>query len=130
MKGHVLSVENGTFAVVRLQSSANFPMWASGSSFLSMTRTSDELSIVCEEHLVTDDQTQVQRGFSLLKVAGPLDFSLVGVLSGLLCLLASVGISVFTISTFDTDYIMVRAAQLDKALEVLEKGGNTINRGV
>ncbi len=86
--------------------------------FFSVTRTADELSVVCREELLPKDCAQ-EKGFRLFKVEGPLDFSLTGILATLLNPLAAAGIAVFTISTYDTDYLMVKAGKLDEAISAL-----------
>ncbi len=98
------------------------PPWLPGSEFLSITRTPQELSIVCAEEHVPDD-VQAQRGFRPLRVDGPLDFSLVGILARISTALALHGISIFVISTFDTDYVLVREDQLAPSREALSQAG-------
>jgi len=104
------------FGISRLESSAPIPEWATG-EFASITRTSEELSIVCEG-----------RGFRCLKVDGPLDFSLVGILSSLAGALARAKVPIFAISTFDTDYIFFANEHLDGAIRALEGDGHVVRR--
>lgn len=94
-----------TFAVCRLAGDAPVYSWATG-DFVSITGTLDELSIVCPQDQVRDD-VKPERGWRRLRVAGTLEFTKVGVLSALAGPLAAEGISIFAISTFDTDYLMV-----------------------
>ena len=94
-------------------------------SFCSVTRTEDEISVVVPEEVVPATW-QTERGWRCLKVHGPLDFSLIGVLASLTVPLADAGISVFALSTYDTDYLLVRAADLDKAKGVLTACGHAI----
>ena len=89
------------------------------SGFFSLTQTADETSVVCREELIPENYPQ-EKGFCLLKIEGPLDFSLTGILSSLLTPLAAAGIAVFTISTFDTDYLLIKEAKLDAALSALQ----------
>jgi hypothetical protein len=98
------------------------PAWALLGSFFSVTRTAEELSIVCPEQRVPAS-TQAERGWRGLKVAGPLDFALTGILAGLASALSEAGISLFAVSTFDTDYVLVRTADLERAIAALEAGG-------
>ena len=114
-------------AVCRLDPSTPLPYWAQGGSFLSVTRTSAELSVVCEDALVPEG-TQAERGWRAFGVAGTLDFSLTGVLASLAVPLAEAGISVFAVSTFDTDYLLVREHSLSQALETLERAGFEVSR--
>ena len=113
-----------TFAICRLAGDAQIPDWVTG-DFVSITRTGDELSIVCPQDRVPDD-AKAERGWRCLRVAGTLDFSKVGVLSALAGPLAGAGISIFAISTFDTDYLMVREADLERAVAVLGEAGNGV----
>lgn len=124
-----LSVLPETLAIARLEPHAAIPEWLSStdrpSRLLSITRTSTELSIVCLADRVPE-QVVVERDWRALEVAGPLDFSEVGVLASLTALLAGAGVSLFALSTFDTDYLLVRQSSLDRALEALREGGHTI----
>ena len=86
--------------------------------FISYTKTEDEISLVADSEFVPEHQF-VSNGWKGIKLIGPLDFSLVGVLQKVIEPLAIGGISVFTISTYETDYVLVRQEQLEKALELL-----------
>jgi hypothetical protein len=108
------------FAVARLDPRAAIPGWAS--DFFAVTRTADELSIVCPQDAVPADAT-AERDFRILMVEGPLDFALTGVLASIATPLAEAGISIFAISTYETDYVMVRAAQFTAAVEALQSAG-------
>ena len=114
-----LSVMPILLAVVRLNTLSNIPFWAiEGKDFFSITKTQDELSVVCSEDKVPQD-VKAEKGWRCLKVEGPLDFGLTGILSSLTQPLAEAKISIFAISTFDTDYIMVKKENLQRAIEVL-----------
>jgi hypothetical protein len=116
------------FAVCQLDPTAPLPTWAiTGSSALvSITRTASELSVVCAQAHVPKENMRSERDWRCLMVEGPLDFSLTGVLSALLAPLAEAGVSVFTLATFDTDYLLVRAAQLDLAVETFSAAGHPV----
>ena len=118
-----LTVLSEQLAVCRLASDAPLPVWSATGPFISITRTADELSIVCLEESVADGTT-VERGWRYLKVEGPLDFALTGILADLAGALAAVGISIFAISTFDTDYLLVKDETLPEAIAVLEAAGH------
>lgn len=111
-----------TFAVCRLDPTAAIPAWASSGNFTAITRTPDELSIVCAQTSVPAGIT-AERNWRCLKVVGPLDFALTGILAALAVPLAQAGISIFAISTYDTDYLLVQAAHLAQALTVLREAG-------
>ena len=117
----------GLFAVCQLDPNAPLPAWTTSdsSTLVSITRTRSELSIVCAQEKVPDD-VRTERDWRCLMVQGPLDFSLTGVLSALLAPLAEAGVSIFALSTFDTDYLLVRAAQLDLAIESLSAAGHPV----
>lgn len=125
-----LALIPGRYAVCRLPALAELPDWAqlaqaSPEHLLSLTWRKDETSIVCPERFVPPD-VKAERGWRVLEVAGPLEFELVGVLASLLEPLQLAGVSVFALSTFDTDLIMVREAHLDRALSALEKAGHGV----
>jgi len=114
------------YAVARLDPEAEIPPWARSSTFACVTRTRHELSIVCDEAHVPADVT-AQRGFCGLRVEGPLDFSETGILASLAGPLARAGISIFAVSTYDTDYLFVPAAQERETVEVLLAAGHTLH---
>jgi len=91
--------------------------------FLSLTRTSDELSIVCEERLVPEG-IRAEFGFVPLKLRGPFPFSMTGVLASFLNPLAENKISIFAVSTFDTDYVLVKSEDLERAKSILRSAGH------
>ena len=115
------------FAISRLAADAPIPEWATQDPFFSITRTGDELSVVSELSRVAVD-VQSQPGWRVLKVHGPFVFSEIGVLSALATPLAEAKISLFAISTFDTDYLLVASETLSAAITALERAGHTIHR--
>ena len=115
----------GRLAVCRLDPQAAVPDWALSGDFSSITRTTDELSIVCSEAGVPEG-VLCERGWAGLKVEGPLDFSLTGVLASLAQPLAEAGLSIFAVSTYDTDYLLVKAGDLDRAVVVLAEAEHTV----
>jgi hypothetical protein len=112
-------------AVCRLDASAPLPDWMDMSGFYSITRTDEELSIVCREALVASG-TACERGWRCFRVFGVLDFSEIGIIFTLSKPLAINGISVFVISTFDTDYLMIKEKDLTKAIDVLKAAGHQV----
>jgi len=115
-----------TFAIVRLPPSQEIPRWATG-DFVSITRTADEVSIVCKETAVPAG-SHADRGWQCLKVEGPMPLTTVGVASEFTALLAKAGVSVFLISTFDTDYVLVKGDALERAADALRGGGHSVRR--
>ena len=120
-----LAILSDLFAVCKLRAGENIPSWSLPGSFCSLTRTPDELSIVCSQELVPE-WVQAVKGWRSLKVEGKLDFTLVGILSSLTSSLAHVGIVVFVISTYDTDYIFVKEGDLDRAVAALRNAGHDV----
>ena len=121
MTGLTLSLLPETLAVARLPAGAALPGWIDWTDpFVTVSRTRDELSVVCPEARVPAE-AQAERGWRGFKVEGPLDFALTGILARLAAPLAEAGISIFAISTFDTDYLLVRSADLDAATAVLQQ---------
>jgi hypothetical protein len=115
-------------AVCRLAPDAPVPAWALGptSGFRSVTHTPEELSLVCAEEHVPASVT-AERGWRGLRVAGPLAFSLTGVLAALAQPLAEAGVPIFTLSTYDTDYVLVKETDLNRALSALRDAGHRIS---
>jgi hypothetical protein len=118
----------GEFAVCRLPPGEPVPPWAGSGVFSSVTRTADELSVVCPAAAVPAG-TKAERGWRLLKVAGPLAFGATGILASIATPLAAAGISLLAVATFDTDYVLVPAARLDEARRALTATGHTVPRG-
>ena len=117
-----LTVLDETYAVVRLPRQSDIPNWAYGGSFLSITKTDDELSVVCNMELVPQNQVS-ELDWRIIKVVGPVDVSLTGILAGITQPLTGHEISIFAVSTYDTDYILVKNEQLEKAIEILKNEG-------
>jgi hypothetical protein len=113
---------DGLFAVARLDAAADVPPWAHRGAFTTITRTAHELSIVCEESGVPDD-VAAERGWRCLHLEGPIPFETTGVAAAFTRALAARQISVFVVSTFDTDYVLVKAAKIEAAIEALRDAG-------
>ncbi len=110
-------------AVARLDPEDDIPSWAlTRKHFLSITYTEDELSIVCDRQLIPTD-VLCETDWRALKIVGPLDFSLVGILAPIATLLAQQAIPIFVLSTFDTDYILVKDNMLARAKKTLQQAG-------
>jgi hypothetical protein len=110
----------GAFAICRLPATADVPQWAAGSgqTLVNITRTDSELSIVVPQEAAPEG-VQAQRGWVALRVAGKLDMMSIGVLARLTSALSDARIAVFTISTFDTDVLLVKSPDVGRALEAL-----------
>jgi uncharacterized protein len=119
-----LAVVEGEFGVARLAANDPAPEWAHG-SITCLTRTADELSIVCAAGAIPV-AVRAERGWRCLRVVGTLDFSLTGVLSSIVGPLAAANISVFALSTYDTDYLLVRGQRLAAAIDALRAAGHEV----
>ena len=114
-----------TFAICRLNKDAPIPDWAFQGGLFSVTRTKDELSIVCPQINVPKG-ILCNQGWSCLKVKGPLDLSSTGIISSIAATLERENISLFSISTYDTDYVMVKEKDLEKGILALTEAGQKI----
>jgi hypothetical protein len=123
----IFKVLDGKFLVGKLPPSAEIPEQALKGEFSSVSRTAEELSIVAPEDAKIPDG-EFERGWKCIKVQGPLEFALKGVLSSLLQPLADAGVSVFAVSTYDTDYILVKQHQLSQAVVALEQAGHRLTQ--
>jgi hypothetical protein len=117
-----LSVLDPTLAVRRFSPDTPLPAQLLEEPLFFVARTADELSVVCRADLKLEGG-RVDRGWSAIQVAGPLDFSLTGILANIARVLAGAQISIFAISTFDTDYVLVKCDRLTKAQTVLREAG-------
>ena len=117
-------------AVVRLEPGAELPGWAAGAEaptggLIAVTRTGEELSVVCPEELVPADVDR-SGGWRALRVAGTLDHGMTGVLASLAAPLAEAAIPIFALSTYDTDYLLVPHGGLGAAIRALRVGGHEV----
>jgi hypothetical protein len=120
-----LQVLEDILAVCRLGPAAAIPPTATTGGFYSITRTADELSLVCRQDAVPPG-VRCEPGWRGVRVAGTIPFTAIGVLAGLTAPLADAGISVFALSTFDTDYLLVKEQDLGAAVEVWRRQGHTV----
>jgi len=114
-----------TLAICRLPPDAPVPQRPEGATFWSITCSDTETSVVLPENLAPAHWV-AERGWRVLKVAGPLDFGLTGVLASLAVPLAEAGVSIFAVSTYNTDYILLREKDLEKARRVLTRSGHSM----
>jgi hypothetical protein len=110
------------YAVARLEPAAALPGWIPSTGLCSVTRTDDELSIVCLERAVPHE-LRAERGWRALKLLGPIPFEMTGVAASFTAPLARAAISVFVISTYDTDYLLVKSEALQRSAEALREAG-------
>lgn len=119
-----ISILPERLAVCRLAPDAPEPSWAQG-AFTSVTRTRDELSVICDDDAVPDD-VRAERGWRALKVEGPIPFEVTGVAAALVSPLAEARISVFLTATFDTDYLLLKEEVFERAVGILRGAGHRI----
>ncbi|MFW6022407.1 MAG: ACT domain-containing protein [Halanaerobiaceae bacterium] len=116
-----LNVLEERSSICKMDNNSPIPMWVlKNRNFYSITKTSDELSIISLEKLVPEDVKQ-EKGWRALKIDGNLDFSLVGIVSSITGILAEMEISVFVMSTYNTDYIFIKEENMSRALETLRE---------
>ena len=121
-----LSLSAGYMSVCRLDPEPEIPDWVMAGGFFSLTRTPEELSVVCPEGSIPED-VRCERGWRGLKLEGPFEFSEVGVLASVAVPLAEAGVSIFAVSTFDTDYILVKEEHLASAVAALRGRGHEVS---
>ncbi|MBN9659825.1 MAG: ACT domain-containing protein [Acidobacteria bacterium] len=123
--GHRLKFRHlqGVWAVCRLEAAAPIPDWADRGRFISITRTPEELSVVCPADQVPDG-IRAQAGWACLQLAGPFDFALTGILASFLLPLAEAEVPIFALSTFDTDWVLIPEQHLARALDALQAAGH------
>jgi len=112
-------------AICRLEAEAPLPAWAIAAPWWSITRTPDELSVVCEEACVPDGVV-ASRGWRALRFAGPLPLDQTGILASVTTPLAAARVSVLALATYDTDYVLIPAAQRAVAIDALERAGHSV----
>jgi uncharacterized protein len=120
-----LVVLQDEFAVARLAATDPTPAWAAQGTISSITRTAEELSVVCAAVAIPAN-VKAERGWRCFRVAGCLDFSLTGVLASIAGPLAAANVSIFAVSTYDTDYILVREQTVAAAIACLSAAGHDV----
>ena len=122
----LLTLVDASLAVCRLEAASRVPAWVDrAGDFVSITRTSDELSIVCDTDVVPRG-VPMEGPWRAFRVQGPLVMTLIGVVAALANPLADAGISIFAISTYDTDYVLVHEPDLDAAIDALVGAGHIL----
>jgi hypothetical protein len=122
MNEKTIKILENKLTIYRFKPKETIPPAVLDSKFYCIVRTEEELSIVCDSSIELAGGEK-NGGWSCLEAAGPLDFSLSGVLSGISSVLAAASISIFVISTFNTDYILVKSAELENAVRALREAG-------
>ena len=120
-----LTLKPGRLSVCQLPADSALPAWAGSAAFVAIARTEEELSLVVPEAIAPADIKQ-EAGWRCLKVHGPLGFGLTGILASILDPLAHAGISVFAVSTFNTDYVLIKEINAEAAVAALRESGHTV----
>lgn len=115
-----IQVLKGEFSVCRLKNTQNVRIVK---PFLSLTVTDEEISLVCPSETAPLDCLEQEKNWRCMKILGPLDFSLIGILADVSAVLAKKDISIFAVSTFYTDYILVKSDRIDGARAALTDSG-------
>ena len=121
-----LTVLPDTLAVCQLPAGSALPAWATSGRFWALLGTDEELSVVCLATAVPAGVKQ-ETGWRALRFEGPFDFALTGILAAVAAPLAEAAISIFALSTFNTDYVLVRQTQLEAAMACLKQAGHVVN---
>jgi uncharacterized protein len=120
-----ISVLPGDYSIYRFETETEIPGWIYSSDFYSITKTKDEISIVSSQ--VDISGLISSKSWRILKIAGPLDFSLIGIISEISGILKNKNIPIFIISTYDTDYILIKQIDLSAGIIALEEKGHKVN---
>lgn len=117
----------GSFSICQLDPNSEIPAWAFDGDFYSITQTTDEISIICD-HRHIPEYIKFDPGWRLLKIDGTFKFDEIGILNSITMPLAEAAISLLTVSTFDTDFILVKVSNFEQAIKVLENAGHKISQ--
>ena len=125
MQKPALTVLDGEFTIHRYAPTTPVPSAVFESSFYWLGKTTGELSVVCDSAIALSAERN-EPGWSCLEVSGPVDFGVTGLIADLSAVLASAGIGVFVLSTFDTDYVLVKSETLRQAERALRDAGHEV----
>jgi len=114
-----------TFAICHLDPDSVVPAWGASGLFFSITRTPEELSVICPEANVSE-LVRANRGWRCLKVDTPMNFNEIGIVASLAVPLAEAGLSIFVVSSYETDYLLIKGKDFDAAVKALTAAGHEI----
>jgi hypothetical protein len=123
-----LIVLSKKYSIYKFLNQTVLPDWIYSSDFYSITGTKDELSVVASQNDSISDNIKCNKNWRILKISGPLDFSLVGIIADITCILKEKNIPVFIISTYDTDYILMKQKDLNNGIKALTSKGYTVSK--
>jgi hypothetical protein len=115
------------YSIYKFKNESALPDWIYSSDFYSITKTKDEISVIAIQTDSLSEDIICSKNWRIFKIAGPLDFSLVGIIADISCILKEKKISIFTISTYDTDYILVKQKDLSIGIKALKDKGHNIS---
>ena len=118
---------NNKYSIYKFKNESVLPEWIYLSDFYSVTRTKEEISVVAPQTDLISEDILCNKDWRIIKVAGPLDFSLVGIIADLSSVFKKKNIPIFTISTYDTDYILVKQKDINAGIQALTENGHTIS---
>jgi hypothetical protein len=116
---HNLKVLQKKYSILKFQTDSALPDWIYLSDFYSITKTNEELSVITEQPDPANDKITGSKDWRVLKIIGPLDFSMIGVIADISNILKDARVPIFTISTYNTDYILVKQKDLDVTIRAL-----------
>lgn len=120
-----IDVLEGDLSIVQLAADDAVPAWVDGPGFTTVSRARDELSIVVPSERVPDEVAD-DGGWRLFRLVGPFAFDEIGVLASVTAPLAAAGVGIFVVSTFNTDYLLVKAPDADRCVDALRRAGHTV----
>ncbi len=123
-----LTILNKKYSIYKFLNQSVLPDWIYSSDFYSITGTKDELSVVAVQNDSISENVKCNKNWRILKIEGPLDFSLTGIIASITCILKKENIPVFIISTYDTDYILVKQKNLNNSIKALRKKGYSVSK--
>jgi hypothetical protein len=124
----ILTVLKQKYSIYKFKKGSVLPEWVYSSEFCSVTRTNEEISVVTVQTDNLSDWVAFSKDWRIFKIEGPLDFSLIGVIADISAILKEAKVSVFIISTYDTDYILIKDKDLNASIASLQKQGYNILR--
>lgn len=116
-----------TYSIYQFKNDSAIPDWIYASEFHSITKTKDEISVVAEQNDLISGDIKTNKDWRILKIAGPLDLSLTGIIAGISKIMEEIEIPIFTLSTYNTDYILVKHKDIETGINALREKGYTIS---
>jgi uncharacterized protein len=122
-----LTILENNYSIYKFINASDLPEWIYSSEFYSITKTKDELSVVAIQNESVPENIRFNKGWRIIKVDGPLDFSLVGIIADLSAIFKIKKIPIFVISTYDTDYILLKEKDFKAGIQALVENGHNVS---